>query len=230
MTVIDLTHSLSNTTPYWPNKNGNPFKYDTLFAYKSGSPAMGAYTTPEHFGTHLDAPIHSADGLASVDQLTAQELFAPAAVIDVTAQCLNNADYQLTKADILIWEKEYGRLPVGCIVLMYTGWSRKWPDQISYTNQDDEGQMHFPGYSVEAANFLVQERHINGIGIDNLSVDPAMAGGFPVHKIVNGAGKLQLENVANLHLMPLSGAFLIIAPIKLKGGSGGQVRIFAAIP
>lgn len=230
MEVIDLTYTVGNSSPYWPSKRGNPFIYDTLFAHKSGAPGMGSYSVPEHFGTHLDAPIHSADSMKSVDQLTSTELFGPAAVIDVSTICATDPDYQLKKVDILAWEKLYGILPKGAIILMYTGWSKKWPDRKAYLNLDEGGQMHFPGFSPEAAKFLIEERQINGIGIDNLSVDVAIAKGFPVHGIVNGAGKVQLENVANMHLLPLSGAYLILAPIKLEGGSGGQVRIFAVIP
>jgi len=228
--ILDLTHSLNRMSPYWPNEKGNPFTYDTLFAHKSGAPAMGAYTTPEHFGTHLDAPIHSADGQPSVDQLSAKDLFGPAAVIDVATQCSSDPDYRLTKADLLDWEEKNGRLPEGVIVLMYTGWSKKWKDIKAYLNQDENGQMHFPGFSEEAARFLIQERQIRGIGIDNLSTDAAIAKDFPVHGIVNGAGKFQLENVADIHLLPPLGAYLIVAPIKLEGGSGGQVRIFAIVP
>lgn len=230
LTVLDLTHALNTTGPYWPNATGNPFIYDTLAAQESGAPAMGAYSTPEHHGTHIDAPIHSADHQPSVDQLTAADLFGPAAVIDVAAQCEADPDYQLTKDDLLAWEAQHGKLPAGVIVLMYTGWSKKWSDYEAYKNQDAEGRMHFPGFSEEAARFLIDERQIRGIGIDDLSVDPAAGRGFPVHRVVNGSGKFHLENVANVHLLPPAGAFLIIAPIKIEGGSGGQVRIFAVLP
>ena len=90
--------------------------------------------------------------------------------------------------------------------------------------------MHFPGCSEEAAQFLVTDRVIRGIGIDDFSVDYGLSLDFPVHKIVNGAGKYHLENVANAHLLPPVGAYLIVAPIKIAGGSGGQVRIFAVLP
>ena len=132
---------------------------------------MGAYSTPEHHGTHLDAPIHAAEDQPSVDQLTAADLFGPAAVIDVAAQCQADPDYRLTKDDLLAWEAQHGNLPDGAIVLMYTGWSKKWSDYEAYKNQDAEGRMHFPGFSEEAARFLIDERQIKGIGIDNLSVD-----------------------------------------------------------
>lgn len=230
MKVIDLTHSLSSRSPYWPGANASPFKYDTLFAQPSGAPGMGRFTTPEHFGTHLDAPIHSADHQPSVDQLEAKELFGPAVVINVESKCTADADYQLSVQDILDWEKAYGDMPSRSIVIMFTGWSRKWDDYKAYKNQEPGGKMHFPGFSSDAAKFLVTQRSILGIGIDDFSVDAGEAQGFSVHGIVNGAGKFHLENVASVQDLPPTGAYLMVAPIKIEGGSGGPVRIFAMIP
>lgn len=227
--VIDLTHALSTEGPHWPSASGNPFVYEVRSAHDSGATSMGAYSTPEHHGTHIDAPIHSADGQPSVDQLEAGDLFGPIALIDVAEQCETNADYQLSRDDLLAWETAHGPLPAGAVVLMYTGWSQKWSDFDAYKNQDEEGRMHFPGFSEEAAQFLVDERDIRGIGVDTLSVDAAVAG-FGAHRTANGNGKYHLENVANLHLVPQSGAYLIVAPIKIEGGSGGQVRLFAVVP
>jgi kynurenine formamidase len=99
-----------------------------------------------------------------------------------------------------------------------------------YQNIDEAGVMHFPGFTVDSNNFLIEERNILAIGIDNLSVDPGIAAGFPAHLVTNGAGKYHLENVSNVHLLPESGAFIVVAPIKIGNGSGGQVRLFAIIP
>jgi len=228
--VIDLTYGLNNKSPFWPGPETSPFEYDTLAAHESGSPSMGAYNTPEHFSTHIDAPIHFSDKKKSVDQLTSADLFGPAAVINVEGKCNNDPDYLLSIEDLQKWEDENGMLPQGAIVLMLTGWGTKWNDVDAFRNQDDEGKMHFPGFSEELAKVLIEERNIRGIGIDNFSVDAATSQGFPVHHVVNGAGKYHLENVANLENVPASGAYLIVAPIKLEGGSGGQVRIFAVVP
>ena len=230
MKVTDLTYALGSHSPYWPDEDGNPFKYDTLFAQPSGAPGMGKFSTLEHFGTHLDAPIHSADHQLSVDQLEPNDLLGPAAVINVESKCEADPDYLLSVEDIMKWEKQFGRLPERSVVIMFTGWSRKWENYNAYKNQDKSGKMHFPGFSAEAAQFLIAERSILGIGIDNLSVDAGSAPGFPVHGIINGAGKFQLENVAAVHDLPPAGAFIIAAPIKIEGGSGGPVRIFAIIP
>jgi kynurenine formamidase len=228
--IVDLTHSLSATIPYWPSPDGNPFRHDTLVAHADGSPIMAAYQTPEHHGTHLDAPIHGGPGQKSVDQLDASELFGPVVVIDVSAAAAANADYTLTRADVDEWEAQHGRLVDGVIVLLRTGWGDRWETPERYRNEDADGAMHFPGFGPDAARFLIEERSIRGIGIDNFSVDAAAADGFPVHGIVNGNGKFHLENVANLHLLPPVGAHLIVAPIKIEGGSGGQVRLFAILP
>lgn len=228
--IVDLSHALSATTPYWSDAPTTPFRYDILSRQPSGATSMGAYALPEHFGTHLDAPIHSADHQASVDQLTAGQLWGPAAVIDATAKCAQNPDYRLTVDDVLGWEATHGRLPDGAIVLMSTGWSRKWPDQQAYYPRDADGHMRFPGFSVEAATLLVQERSIRGIGIDDGSVDYGLSQDYAVHGIVNGAGKYHLENLADLGRLPATGAYLVVAPIKLEGGSGGQVRVYAILP
>ncbi len=229
--IIDLTHSINDSSPFWPSGNDkNPFSYNAIARQPSGASSLGSYSTVEHYGTHLDAPIHFADNTASVDEIDTKDFFAPLAVIDVRKQCEADSDYRLSVQDIKNWESKHGELPEGAVVLMSTGWSEKWGDMAAYRNQDEDGKMHFPGFSVEVNTFLVNERNIKGIGIDNLSIDYGLSSGFEAHGITNGAGKYHLENVANLHTVPEAGAYLIVAPIKIEGGSGGQVRIFALIP
>ena len=226
--IVDMTHALSPEAVAWGATS--PFEYEALSTQPSGAVSMGAYSTPEHHGTHIDAPIHGGDNLPTVDQLTPSDLFGPVAVIDVAAQAADDPDYAVARADIEEWESRNGTLPDGVVVLMRSGWSEKYDDAAAYRNPDADGRMHFPGFSEEAARFLIEERNIAGIGVDTLSVDPGAARGFAAHGVVNGNGRFHLENVANVHLLPEAGAFLIVAPIKIKGGSGGQVRIFAVIP
>lgn len=230
MTVVDLTHAVSADAPYWPGPERSPFRHDTLAAHPDGAPSMAAYAVPEHFGTHFDAPVHGGQGLPSVDRVAASELFGPAVVIDVSEQASTNPDYAATAADAAAWEDEHGRIPDGAIVLVRTGWGPRWRQGDAYYNRREDGRLHFPGFSEELARFLVESRDIAGIGIDTGSVDPGAAAGFPVHGIVNGSGRFHLENVAELEALPESGAYLIVAPIKIEGGSGGQVRIFGVVP
>jgi kynurenine formamidase len=230
MTVIDLTHAVSAEAPFWPGPDMSPFSHDTLVANDDGSPRMAAYSVPEHFGTHFDAPVHGGAGLRSVDRIPTSDLFAPAVILDVTDEAEGSADYAVTLADVQEWETSHGAIPTGALVLMRSGWPTRWDQGAPYYNQDAEGQLHFPGFSAEAARFLVSERDIVGIGVDTGSVDPGNATAFPVHGIVNGSGLYHLENLADLSALPEAGAYLIVAPIKIEGGSGGQVRVFGVIP
>ena len=183
----------------------------------------------EHYGTHLDAPAHFPPGKTTVDQIPVKQLFGPAVVIDVRAESGKDADYQLGVARVEDWEKRHGRIPEGAIVLLRTGWALRWPDVQKYRNQDANGIMHFPGFSVEAAKLLI-ERKVSGLGCDTLSIDPGTSSDFAVHHVALGAGLYHLENLAGMSELPETGAFLIVAPIKLEGGSGGPARVFALLP
>lgn len=228
--VVDLTHAVSADAPFWPGPAASPFVHDTLSAHDDGAPRMAAYAVPEHFGTHFDAPVHGGMGLSSVDQVPITELFGPAVVVDVSDQAAANPDYAASRADVEAWEADHGPIPSGAIVLLRSGWAQRWTQGDAYYGPDQDGRLHFPGFAPEAADFLVTERDIAGIGVDTGSVDPGNAAGFPVHGIVNGSGRFHLENLADLSALPESGAYLIVAPIKIEGGSGGQVRVFAVIP
>ena len=156
-------------------------------------------------------------------------LFAPAVVIDVRDEASKDPDYRLRVMRVEKWEALHGRIPAGAVVLLRTGWASRWPDQARYRNTDAAGVMHFPGFSVEAARLLV-ERGAVGLGIDTLSIDYGPSKDFEVHRVTLPAGLYQLENLANMDQLPDAGAFLISAPIKLEGGSGGPVRVFALLP
>ncbi|HET9399526.1 MAG TPA: cyclase family protein, partial [Candidatus Acidoferrales bacterium] len=183
----------------------------------------------EHYGTHLDAPIHFAKGGATVDQIPAQKLFGPGIVIDVRHQGERNPDYALSAARVEEWEKAHGKIPAGAIVLLRTGWSAYWNDAQKYRGLDAKGSMHFPGFSAEAVRVLLQ-RGIDGIGADAMSVDIGASKNYEVHQLALGAGIWQLENLADITNIPETGAYIIVAPIKLEGGSGGPCRVFAILP
>ena len=229
-TVIDLTYSLNSSNAYWPGPSYSPFKYEAVATLENDGVFSGIYFTPEHLGTHIDAPNHFENNQISVDKLKLENLIGPAAVIDISTKAADNADYQLTVEDITLWEKSNGLIQNGSIVLLNTGWWKKWNDYDKYKNADEDNKLHFPGYSKDAAIFLTEKRNIKGIGIDTLSADYGISSDFIVHHIINGKGKYILENVANLDKLPPNGAILVIAPIKIEGGSGGQARIWAILP
>jgi kynurenine formamidase len=194
--------------------------------------AAGSYSASEHGGTHLDSPIHFAEGQATVDQIPLQKLIGPAIVIDVTAQAVQNRDYLVTSDDITAWEKAHGRIPEGSVAVLRTGWGRFWPDRKQYLGSDkprDASNLHFPGIARDAAEVLVAKK-VEGVAIDTASIDFGPSKDFIAHRILNGAGVYALENIANADKLPVTGATLIALPMKIGGGSGAPVRVIAILP
>lgn len=228
--IVDLTYSLNDKNAYWPAPNYEPFRLKTIATLEQNGVLSKAFSTPEHLGTHLDAPNHFEQNQPAVDQIKPDNLFAQGVVIDVSMQASNDADYQASVADITTWEKEHGRIPDGAVVLLNTGWGQYWKNFARYKNQDVMGKLHFPAYSAAAAMWLIKERQVKGIGIDTLSMDPGTSKDFPVHHTVNGAGRFGLENVAQLDQLPPRGFYLVIAPMKIETGTGGPTRLFAILP
>ena len=232
--LVDLTYPFDERTIYWPTNKA--FQWEkTDWGMTAGGYwyASANFAASEHGGTHMDAPIHFGKGQHAVDEIPIQRLVGPAVVVDVTPGVVRDRDYRLTVEDLKAWEARHGRIPDGAIVLMYSGWGRHWPDKGKYLGSDTPGDpktLHFPGFSKEAAEFLVKERKIDGVGIDTPSIDHGPSTNFIAHQILNGANLYALENVANLDKLPQKGATLIALPIKIKGGTGGPVRIIAILP
>lgn len=232
--VVDLTYPFDEKTLYWPT-SPTAFKLDRLSYGKTEAGffyASNAFCTPEHGGTHLDAPIHFAEGKRTADQIPPEQLIAPAVVLDVTAKAAADPDYRLTLQDLRAWEEKHGTIPAGAIVLLRTGWGARWPDRKRYLGDDkpgDASNLHFPSYGAEAARALV-ERKVGALGVDTASIDHGPSKDFIVHQIANGANLPGLENVAHLEELPPTGAWVIALPMKIAGGSGGPVRIVALVP
>src|SRR5262245_16336037 len=233
--VVDLTYPFDEKTIYWPNAPSN-FQLNRLAFGKTAAGffyAANSFCTPEHGGTHIDAPIHFAEGGRTVDAVPVEQLIAPAVVIDVQSKTAADTDYRLTGADVKIWEEKHGLIPAGAIVLLRTGWGKRWPDRNRYLGDDkpgDTSNLHFPSYGEEAARYLVEKRKVGALGVDTASIDYGPSKDFIVHQVANGANVPGLENVANLEEVRETGAWLIALPMKIAGGSGGPVRIVALVP
>ena len=226
--VLDLSYAISDKLVPWPGDE-KFFEAKVNATVERNGYFTRSFWMLEHYGTHLDAPAHFPPGKSTVDQIPAKKLMGPAVVLDVRVEGAKDADFQLPAASVTEWENRHGRILEGAIVLLRTGWASRWPDAQRYRNQDGQGKMHFPGFSAGAAKLLI-ERKVSGLGCDTMSIDYGASGDFAVHHLALGAGLYHLENLADLSEMPESGAFLIAAPIKLEGGSGGPVRVFALLP
>lgn len=232
---IDLTYNFDEQTIYWPTADG--FRHDTVFA---GTTDSGFYYTAfnycaaEHGGTHLDAPIHFAEGKQAMHEIPLDRLIGAAVVVDVSAKALLHPDYQVTIADFLTWEEQHGRLPDGIIVLLRTGFGQYWPDKLKYMGTDERGpgavaKLHFPGLHPAAARWLTRERSIHAIGLDTPSIDYGQSTHFESHQTLFQQNIPAFENLANLERLPPVGAFVVALPMKIKGGSGGPLRIVALV-
>jgi kynurenine formamidase len=230
LNVVDLTWPINDKNPYWPGENYEPFKLRTIATLEKDGVLSKAFCTPEHSGTHIDAPNHFERRQKSVDEIPLSQLFAPGVVIDVSVAVSMDPDYRVSVNDIRRFESTSGRIPDGAVVLAYTGWSRYWPNAARYANQDVRGTLHFPGFSLTAVEFLVRERKIRGVGIDTLSVDHGPSRDFGVHHALGKAGRYGLENLAKLKELPPARFYLIVAPMKIETGSGGPTRVLAILP
>lgn len=232
---IDLSYDFSDKTVYWPTANG--FKLDT--AFQGVTPAgfyyeAFNYCAAEHGGTHLDAPVHFAKGKWAADEIPLEKLTGDAAVIDVKDSAMNNADYQISIADIEQWEKKNGKLADDVILLFRTGFGSFYPGAKKYLGTEERGpdavaKLHFPGIHPDAAEWLVKNRKIKAVGLDAASVDYGQSKDFKTHQVLYAQNICGFENVANLDLLPAKGAFVIALPMKIKGGSGGPLRIVAVV-
>ena len=231
---IDLTYSLSDSTLYWPN-NPTGFQLDTQvngitpagFYYSSNS-----FSAPEHGGTHLDAPVHFAQGKQTADQVPLENLIGAAVVIDVSEKALKNPDYLVSIKDVEDWEQKNDSISQGSIVLFHTGYGQYYPDAKKYFGTDEKGaaaiaHLHFPGIEPATAEWLATKRKIKALGLDTPSIDYGQSKDFKTHQTLLGRNIPAFENVANLDKLPAKGAYVVALPMKIKNGSGGPLRIVA---
>lgn len=232
---VDLTHAYSAQTVYWPTSTSVFRLQRQAFGMTPGGYfyASNELSTPEHGGTHLDAPIHFGEGKHFNHEIPLNRLIAPAVVIDISAKANANVDYRLALEDVLAFERQHGRIEPGTIVLLRTGWSARWPNRKAYLGDDtpgDASKLHFPSYGEAAARLLVDERRVAALGADVASIDYGASTDFIVHRIAAAANVPGFENLTALDQLPAKGAVVLALPMKIEGGSGGPLRAVALVP
>jgi len=225
--VVDLTHTFSPRLPVFPAFK--PVQIRAKFSREKDGFFANEITFDEHTGTHMDAPVHFVANTPTADRLPAERFVAPLAVVSIEARAAKDADAMVTVDDLLAWEKAHGRLPRGAFVAMRSGWDARIGNAARFLNKDAKGTMHAPGFSEEAARFLVAERDIVGAGVDTLSLDKAEAQKFVAHLALLGGGKYGVELIANLGGVPPAGATIIVGAPKHEGASGGPARVYALL-
>jgi kynurenine formamidase len=240
--VIDLTQPLSEDTPIIrlpPQLPQMPHMEVHVGASYGGQPADGPVTQPdawnwmtlgEHTGTHFDAPIHWYTGRDGPDvaSVPLSQLVGPAVVVDVSAKVASDPDYLLTIEDVQECERRTGPLPEGGWLLVRTGWGSRAHDEDLFLN----GQS-WPGVAVDCAEWLARETPVVGVGTETVSTDAGRSPGLnpmaPAHYYLHGAGKHGLTQLANLELLPEKNVLLVVAPLRLVGGTGSPARVIAFV-
>ena len=232
--LVDLSHPYNSDTLYWPTSPSRFERRQLAFGETDGGYFYSSFSicTPEHGGTHLDAPQHfAADGLPT-DAIPLENLIAPAIVIDVSKKAAADRNYRLSARDVHLFEDRHGRIKPGDIVLLRSGWSQYWPDAKSYLGDDtpgDASNLQFPSYGEDGARLLVEERKVAILGVDTASIDFGKSQDFVVHRVAAARNVSGLENLTNLHRLPATGSLVVALPMKIEGGSGGPVRVVALV-
>lgn len=233
--MIDLSYAYDSTTIYWPTEEGFRFeKGPEGFTPGGWYYSANRFWTPEHGGTHIDAPIHFFKDRAHVDEIPLERLIAPGVVIDVTQKCAADRDYQVQVEDFTAWEEKHGQQLNDVIVFLNTGFGKYYPDRVKYMGTDERGEaaipkLHFPGLHPDAAKWLVTNRKIKAIGLDTPSIDYGQSKDFKTHVALYEQSVPAMEYVANLDQLPEKGFTVIALPMKVRGGSGGPTRIVAVM-
>ncbi|MBS0297045.1 MAG: cyclase family protein [Proteobacteria bacterium] len=236
--VVDLTQTLTPTTPVIAlppevGANSPPFSMIPVSNFDEKGPgwAWNEIRMGEHTGTHFDAPNHWHTGRTYPDggpaTIPADQLIAPACVIDCSDESAENPDFLMEVEHIKAWEEKHGKIPAKSWVLMRTDWSKR-TDPDAFLNGG-----HTPGPSIEAAKFLAEERDVMGFGVETVGTDAGMAGmfdpPFPAHHFMHGNNRYGLASLTNLDKLPPKGAVIITPPLKIAGGSGSPLRVLALV-
>lgn len=233
--IVDLSYAYDSRTIYWPTSQ--KFKMERVFAGRTKEGyhyEANNICTAEHGGTHIDAPLHFYKGRWAVDRIPLKKLIGKAIVVDVRPRAAKNPDYQVTVQDFVDWEEAHGPIPNGAIVLIRTGYGRRWPNPVKYLGTDERGptavrQLHFPGLKPYAAKWLTTKRNVNAVGIDTASIDYGQSRLFESHVTLFRKNIPVFENLANLDELPVKGFSVVALPMKIGGGSGGPLRIVALV-
>ena len=240
--VLDLTNTLSPDFPVivLPAEFGQceTFRVERVSRYDADGPAWywNNISMNEHTGTHFDAPAHWITGRdvpnGTVDALAPNDFVHPAIVIDISTESAADADFILTRAFLEDWESRNGAIPPRHWILLRTDWYRRvgTPD---YLNLKEDG-AHSPGPDADAMRFLVHERDCVGLGVETVGTDAGQAAHFeeplPAHSVLHGNGRFGLQCLTSLDRLPVRGAVIVAAPLKILGGSGSPLRVIALVP
>lgn len=222
--IVDLTQTLDAATATWPGEAG--VCVTTTAAVDPDGYLSRHVSMPEHVGTHVDAPGHMIAGGITVDRIPPDRLVRPVCVVDARDAVGTDPDAVVGVDVIERSEAHHGGIRRGDVVLVRTGWDRHTGDVDAYIGTE---APRCPGIGIEAAEHIVR-CGAAGIGIDTMSVERGDSPDFPVHMLTLGAGLWHVEGLVGLGRLPARGAWIVVAPLRLSGGSGAPARALALVP
>ena len=223
---IDLSHTVSPETPH--HQVFPALRKNDILTFKEHKVSSIEYSLVSQYGTHVDSPYHFHENGRQLHEIGIKEMAYPICVIDVTDKVTENLDYGLTVDDLLLWEKEYGKIPEGCFMAMRTGWSKR--PAKDFSGVDKDGVPHYPGWTIDALKFLHEKRNVEIIGHEPSDTDPAstLKDAMWVGELYwLGLDKIQIELMVNLDLLPPVGAIIFCTFPKVEGAPGFTSRCFA---
>lgn len=224
---VDLSHEVSKETPLW--SGFSPIEAKVKYDYNDGFLVHEFSSLVSQYGTHVDVPNHFVKGKRCLEEITPDELILPLCVIDFRKKAEENPDYAFTKQDILDWEEKYGKIPENAFVAACTNWYKK----EDMDNCDENGNKHYPGWSMEALKFLVEERNVHAIGHETADTDASAEStehGFICEYYILDQNRYQIELMRNLEQVPPTGSLIFCGFPKVKDATGFTARCIAICP
>lgn len=231
---VELSHKLTNDSPYWSGiPEGSVELAKPIFNW--GNPMLEceihSFKFPGQFGTHIDFPGHFVKGAELAEAYSVTEAVYPLCVIDITDKVKDDPTYAVSAADIRAYEAKYGDIPDGAFVALRTDWSKHWPDMDKLSGIAEDGSENFPGWSLEALQYIYETRNAAANGHETLDTDAskeaAKAGDLACERYVLAKGKLQIEVLTNLDQVAPAGALLFASWPRIEKANGLPVRVFA---
>lgn len=234
---VDLTHAFKPGIPHWPGFPDE--RRETLYYYEEGVGSRGSgiyvhlYCHVGQWGTHVDPPAHFIKGKRTLDQIDVKEMILKLVVLDIHEKVKANPDYTISMNDVKKWEAAHGVIPQNSFVALRTDWSKRWPDDSAMQNEDANGVKHFPGWSKEVLQYLLEKRNVTAVGHETTDTDPGLScskGDYSLESYVLSTNHYQIELLADLDKVPEFGALVSVTFPKPKNGSGFPARVFAILP
>jgi kynurenine formamidase len=226
--VVFLSHVLTARAPVFPGDP--PVEISPVATVAHDGYHLQRVASGEQAGTHWAAPAHFSPGEAAADQLDPADFFHPAVVVDARASAARDRDFALGVAGLRRWEAAHGPVPEHAAVLLHTGHADRWDDPAAYLGTDDAGGLHYPGFGVEAARWLIEQRGISALGTDTMGIDPGYDTTFAANRQLLHGHRMHLENLRGLGQLPPAGGWIIVGGTRISHGSGSPATVFGLIP